>query len=199
MKFVFLLLCLTIGIVINETRPFDREISKQYYELEQKGTLQNSECLHKVLDYVRTGCRTVNDSIQVDLANFDQLCMGKMTDGALAVYTELLTKAQNMCYFQPAQGRQAKADRTVSSRDLIELKQQGETLTLGTGLAATSNGSQQMLDKMTEDLQTSAAQHQTVLAVKFTFFMGGSSDVTPLLIVLSSTVVSWLSSWLVLQ
>uniref|UniRef100_A0A1Q3F6F8 Uncharacterized protein n=1 Tax=Culex tarsalis TaxID=7177 RepID=A0A1Q3F6F8_CULTA len=223
----FLVVFFTFGTIKSLERPFDAEFSqslvekgkKQLNELEQKSSLPRyGECWLHALDHLRDGCRTLTDSIQVDLAlhftncfmemsgqdrldcvserteALKRLCMSEMTDRAFAVYTEFFTQTQNMCFFLQAQRWQSETDRTidrlgVSSRDVSErlqvagevqrivlehqkegLKLQGEMLALGTGLATALNGSQEMLDKLTEDLRNSTLEHQTVLAELFREF-----------------------------
>ncbi|XP_058812062.1 uncharacterized protein LOC131676775 [Topomyia yanbarensis] len=107
-------------------------------ELEEKTHLPRyGECWLQSLDHLRTGCRMLTDSIQVDLAlhftdcfmemsgqermdcaserteSLKRLCMSEMSDRAFAVYTEFFTQTQNMCYFLQGQHWQREADRTI--------------------------------------------------------------------------------------
>lgn len=216
-----------IKFVHSHERPFEDEFAhslvekgkQQLSELEHKSHLPRyGDCWLQALGHLRDGCRTLTDSIQVDLAlhltncfmemsgqdrldcvserteALKRLCMSEMTDRAFAVYTEFFTQTQNMCFFLQAQSWQSETDRTIdrlslSSREVSEriqlagevqravlehqkegLRLQSEMLALGSGLAATLNGSQDMLDKLTEDLRNSTTQHQTILAELFREF-----------------------------
>ncbi|XP_058462680.1 uncharacterized protein LOC131437383 isoform X2 [Malaya genurostris] len=113
-------------------------------ELEEKTNLPKyGECWLQALNHLRDGCRTMTDSIQMDLAlhftdcfldmsgqermdcvserteALKRLCMSEMTDRAFATYTEFFTQTQNMCFFLQGQHWQRETDRTI---DRLSLK-----------------------------------------------------------------------------
>lgn len=226
-KFAYLLVAFLAVTVASHERLFSDEFSQglvakgkqQLSELEQKSNVPRyGDCWLQALGHLRDGCRSLTDSIQVDLAlhltncfmeqsgqerldcvserteALKRLCMSQMTDRVFAVYTEFFTQTQNICFFLEGQSWQSETDRTIDrlsvrSREVSErlemagqvqravlehqkegLKLQGEMLALGAGLAASLNGSQGMLDKLTEDLRNSTVEHQTVLADLFREF-----------------------------